>query len=98
MSDIPDSSLWRLIEIVGPWVRDAASAMALVIAWMWRGMLRRMEKMESEITLRPTRTELGEAVERVSDDMKSHIDTVRTDVRTLHQDVRDVLKMMVNNK
>lgn len=106
MSDVPDLSLLKTIEQMGPWITGALTAVATVVGWAVRWVLAqvkeikmRLSKIEGELPERyAQKTELSEEIRGVASEMKDHIDTIRTDVRTLHTDVKDLLKIMVNRK
>lgn len=43
-----------------------------------------------------TKPELAKAIEDVGAKMDKHLDTISTDVRTLHGDVKDLLKIVIS--
>jgi len=104
MSDIPDPSFWRILEHIGPWVGNAAGVIAGFIAWLYNGLRaqmretsNRLQKLSDELPRTyATKPELNVTVERAMAEMKDHVDTIRTDVRTLHGDVKDLLKMIAS--
>lgn len=104
MSDIPDSTIWRLIESLGPVVHASAVVITGASAWcarwvttQFRILRDRVSSLETTIPQTyQTKTETNEAIRKVGEEMKDHVDTIRTDVRTLHGDVKDLLKMLAN--
>lgn len=104
MSDLPDPSLWRLLEHIGPWVGNAAGVIAGFIAWLYNGLKAqmrdtndRLQKLADELPKTyATRAETAATVSHAVAEMKDHVDTIRSDVRTLHGDVKDLLKMMAS--
>lgn len=106
MSDLPDPSLWRLLEHIGPWVGNAAGVIAGFIAWLYNGLKAQMketndklQKLSDEIPKTyATKEHADGIVKQAMAEMKDHVDTIRTDVRTLHGDVKDLLKMLANRQ
>lgn len=43
-----------------------------------------------------TKTETAAAIKEVGEKMDRHLDTISTDVRTLHGDVKDLLKIVIS--
>lgn len=102
MSDLPDPSLWRLLEHIGPWVGNIGGAVAAVIAYVYRGLRNELDAMKKTLERIPetyeTQASAGKMEDRIEAAMKTHMDAVREDVRMLQTDVREVLKMMVQRK
>lgn len=106
MSDVPDLSLLKTLEQMGPWITGAVTAAATVAGWAIRWVLaqfkeikmrlQRLEKVLPEKYVQ--RDQMSAEIREVAAEMKDHIDTIRTDVRTLHGDVKDLLKIMVSRK
>lgn len=102
MSDVPDPSLWRLLEHIGPWVGNAAGVIAGFIAWLYNGLKAQMRETNDKLQrladdlprTYATRPEMEATVNRVVAEMKDHVDTIRTDVRVLNTDVKELLKII----
>ena len=44
-----DPSLWKFLEIVGPWVGSAGGALSAVIAWSVNRMQKQIDKAEADV-------------------------------------------------
>ena len=109
MSELPDPAAWRwLVENLA--IPALSGLWALLAFWVNKiakqfekqdvtnqRMQDRMTQIEVEIPKTyATHPSVDRAVREAVDEMKDHVDTIRTDVRTLHGDVKDLLKMFAS--
>jgi hypothetical protein len=101
-----DPSLLKYLEHVGPWLGTAGGFIGALCGYLWNGLTKQVKELAKEMKLLKealpstyaNKIDTTASINRLQDTMEKHMDTISTDVRTLHGDVKNVLLLLGQRK
>ena len=97
-----DISLIKYLKDAGPAIGTIGGLVGTLCAYMWNKLIKQVDSLSTEMkqlkeSLPGTyanKTDTSSQINRLQDTMEKHMDTISTDVRTLHGDVKNVLVLL----
>ena len=97
-----DLSLLKYLEHAGPWIGTAGGFIGALCGFIWNKLTKQVDSLASEMkqlkealpNSYANKIDTTTQINRLQDTMEKHMDTISTDVRTLHGDVKNVLLLL----
>lgn len=97
-----DISFIKYLKDAGPAIGTIGGLIGTLCAYMWNKLIKQVDTLSAEMkhlketmpNIYANKTDTSAQINRLQDTMEKHMDTISTDVRTLHGDVKNVLVLL----
>lgn len=101
-----DLTLLKYLEHAGPWIGTAGGFIGALCGYVWNKLTKQVDTLSAEMkalkealpNTYSNKADTTTQINRLQDTMEKHMDTISTDVRTLHGDVKNVLLLLGQRK
>jgi len=101
-----DVSLLKHLKDAAPFIGTFGGFVGTVCAYLWNKLTKQVDGLSAEMKqlkealpgVYANKIDTNASISRLEDNMERHMETISTDVRTLHGDVKNVLILLHQQK